>query len=403
MYAFVALGLPDGMIGTAWPAMRRSFDAPLADLGIVLLVGTLGALASSLIVGLLLKRFGFRTSLITGALAGALGAVGIAVAPAFWALVVAGVAIGVAAGLIDGSVNTSVALARRNRLLNLLHGCYGVGTTIGPLVVTAALLSGSWRASYIVALAVEILLAAGWWWVGRRRAPATPTPAVTGQDVTYQETTGLVEAPAASRRLAPAASVSPSRLRVVFAVAIGLIVFMLYVGVEASAGQWEPSFDRGLLHMGAGATGVATFGFWGALTLGRFVLALPRRQLSPVGIVRWGCVAAVAGAVLVWWRPGTVVPLLGLVLIGGAFAGVFPALMVLTPRRVGEELSAHVIGWQVGAAGIGGSILSAVFGWIFQDHGLGEFGPALTVTSLVLLVGVLALERLPDLVPVQKP
>lgn len=414
MYAFVALGLPDGMIGTAWPTMRRSFHAPLADLGIVLLVGTLGALASSLIVGLMLKRFGFRATLICGALAGAVGGVGIAVAPAFLALVVAGVAIGLASGLIDGSVNTSVALAGRNRLLNLLHGCYGVGTSIGPLVVTVALLAGSWRASYAGVVGVEIVLATGWWWAGRRpqRAPA-PAPAPARSSANGQVGTGAGAAlapavPVLAAQAVPgthaapkAVGAGPSRLQVVSAVAIGLLVFMLYVGVEASAGQWEPSFDRGPLHMGAGATGVATFGFWGALTLGRFALALPRRQLDPVRIVRWGCTAAVMGAALVWWRPGTVVPLLGLVVIGGAFAGVFPALVVLTPRRVGEELSQHVIGWQVGAAGIGGSLISALFGWIFQDHGLTEFGPALTFTALVLLIGAFALERLPDLVPTE--
>jgi fucose permease len=176
-------------------------------------------------------------------------------------------------------------------------------------------------------------------------------------------------------------------------VALGLVVFMVYTGFEVSAGQWEPSFDRGPLHMGTGPTGLATFGYWGALTLARFALAAPRRPLSQAGIVRWGCIVALGGAALVWWRPSSVAALVGLVVIGGALAGIFPALVALTPSRVGEEMARHVIGWQIGAAGIGGSAISAAFGAIFQHYGLREFGPALVVMALVVLVGGVVLEH----------
>jgi fucose permease len=289
--------------------------------------------------------------------------------------VTSGTGIGVAAGFLDSSVNTAVALANRNRLLNMLHGCYGVGSTIGPLVITAALLAGSWRPGYGVLLGVELVMVAGWWAAGRRVAPVVAVP--------------VVEVPVS--RL-PAERVL-SRSRMIVTVGLGLIVFMVYTGFEVSAGQWEPSFDRGPLHLGTGATGLATFGYWGALTLARFALAAPRRPLSQAGIVRWGCVAALGGAAVVWWRPSTVAALLGLVVIGGALAGVFPALVALTPSRVGDEMARHVIGWQIGAANIGGSAISAVFGAVFQHYGLRDFGPALVVMAVVVLVGGVVLER----------
>ena len=154
-----------------------------------------------------------------------------------------------------------------------------------------------------------------------------------------------------------------------------------------------PSFERGHLHLGPGATGLATFGYWGALTVVRFALAAPRRPLPQQHIVNWGCATAIVGAALVWWNPGDIVAVLGLVIIGGSLAGVFPALVALTPGRVGEEMTHHVIGWQIGAASLGGAAISAVFGAVFQRYGLDKFGPALLIAAVLTLVGVLVLER----------
>jgi fucose permease len=403
MYAFVALGLPDGMIGTAWPAVRKGFHAPLEDLGVVLLVATFGAIASSSVAGVVLVRLGIKRMIMLAGTIAALGATGIILSPVLWAFVLSGTGIGIAAGFLDSAVNTAVALAQRNRLLNMLHGCYGVGTTIGPLVITAALLAGSWRPGYGVLLAVELLMVAGWWLAGRHLEARAPLGEVPADDVPAEGARAegapaegarageaLAEgAPAVPRVMGPALS----RRRMALTVALGLLVFMVYTGFEVSAGQWEPSFDRGPLHLGTGATGLATFGYWGALTVARFSLAAPRRPLSQAGIVRWGCVVALGAAAVVWWRPSTVVSLLGLVVIGGALAGVFPALVALTPSRVGEEMARHVIGWQIGAANIGGSAISAVFGAVFQRYGLKDFGPALVVVAVLVLLGALVLER----------
>jgi fucose permease len=400
MFTFVALGLPDGMIGTAWPSLRHSFGAPLADLGVFLLVGTIGALASSSVAGLLMARFGYRATIMLGGVAGALGATGIVLSPAFWAFVISGTAIGAAAGLLDSSVNTSTVLAGRTRLLNFLHGCYGVGTSLGPLIATAALLMGSWRAGYGAVIAVELVLVAAWWLFGRRApvpaaasgppapadAPGPPVPALAPTPPGVPVLPFATEAPS----LAPA---HPGRLRLVGVVGLGLVVFMVYVGLEVGTGQWEPSFDRGPMHLSASATGLATFGYWGALTLVRFALAAPRRPVRPESVVRWGCAVSLVAAGVVWWRPTDAASLIALVVMGGALAGVFPALVVLTPARVGEDIAHHVIGWQIGAAGLGGSAISAGFGVIFQHYGLKDFGPALVIVGALLMVGVLFLER----------
>ncbi len=420
MYAFVALGLPDGMLGTAWPSVRHSFHVPLEDLGVVGLAGTVGAVALSAVSGLVIARIGIARTVMVGGAMAATGAIVIVLSPAFWTFVLGGAAIGLSAALIDGSINSAIAMAGRNRLLNLVHGSYGIGTTVGPLVVTGSVLLVSWRPAYGFLFVADIALVAGWWLAGRQisgsRAPSDAVPATEALPASPPvgpppspshsppvAPPPVAPSPAATSPAAPAlgeaslgtptAATRLTRVRLVTVVALGLIVFMVYTGFEAAAGQWAASFDQGPLHLGAGATGLATFGYWGALTLVRFGLAVPRRRIAPLAVVRWGCAIATVGAALVWWRPTTVVALVGLVIIGGALAGVFPALVALTPERVGDEMARHVIGWQIGAAWIGGAGISAVFGVVFQHYGLKNFGPALMVVAALLIIGSFALER----------
>lgn len=393
MYAFVTLGLPDGMIGTAWPSMRRSFGAPLEEVGLVLLAGTVGAVATSSVSGLVVGRVGARVAIMVAAGLGALGGLVAAVSPVFPVLVAAGFLIGTAAGFLDSAVNTMVALSGRNRLLNLVHGCYGIGSTAGPLVVTGALLAvGSWRPAYGFLVGAELLVLAGWWWAGRHGLQ-------TGQEAPKPDG-HLAPVPVPAPAPAPgqaegAVSPAPPRAsRLALVVATGLFVFLLYTGLEVGVGQWEPSYDRGPLHMGAGVTGIAVFGYWAALTVVRLGLAVPRHPPSQETVVRWGCLAALAGAAGVWWGPATWVTLTAFVVMGAGLAGVFPALVALTPGRVGEATARHVIGWQIGAAGIGGSVISALFGVIFQHAGFRWMGPCLLIVAVVLVVAAEGLRRL---------
>jgi fucose permease len=295
------------------------------------------------------------------------------VAPGLGLVLGLSVLTGAAAGQMDAGLNTAVALSGRARLLNLLHGAYGIGTAIGPLIVTAAILTGSWRPAYLV-LAVLDLVIAGCWLRHRRRAG----PAQAGA--------------------APAAPVPPapqwSRRRYSSVVVIGMSLFFLYTGLEVGAGQWEASLLRGQLNMTATATGLATFGYWGTLTAVRIALALLPRPVAPRTVVRGGSALAVAAAAVIWWQPGTVVTVLAFAVLGGALAGVFPALVSLTPLRLGEGRAQHVIAWQVGAAAAGGAGVSALIGLLIGAAGYEVLGPTLTVLALLIVGTELILTRL---------
>jgi fucose permease len=371
---FAVLGLPDGMLGTAWPAMRQSLGVPVGDLGLILLINTIGSVAVAAFVGRLIRRLGAAAVLAVAGSCAALGAIGYAAAPGLWLILSVGPLVGAASGMMDGGLNTVVALTGRPRLLNLLHGFYGVGSAIGPLVVTGAILAGSWRPAYLFLAALNVA-AAACWIIYRRGVPAPTVSNAAARPGTPDE---------------PAETARPSQgwshRRVVAVLALGLVVFFVYTGLEVSAGQWETSYLRGHLGLSASAAGLAAFGYWGALTAVRIGLALPARPVSPRTVIRYGLLVAIVACGLIWWQPGPVVVVLAFALLGASLAGVFPALIAVTPQRIGVERAQHAIAWQVGAAAAGGSAISALIGLLIDSTSLAVLGPAIVVLSLILFV-----------------
>ncbi|HUY30950.1 MAG TPA: MFS transporter [Acidimicrobiales bacterium] len=368
---FVVLGLPDGMWGTAWPAIRRTYGQPVGDLGLLLVAVTAGALLTSLTTARAVRRFGASASLASAAACGALAAGLLVAVRSWWAVVGAAFLIGATAGVLDAALNTLVAMSGRMRLLNMLHGAYGVGTALGPLVVTGALLLGSWRPAYAALLALEVLLGAGWLLAGPRRARAGA---------------GTAAPHAGPDAAAPAHPRAAARL--------GVLVFFAYTGLEVTAGQWAATYLRGPIGLSAASAGAVVFAYWGALTAGRFAVAVPRRTPAPARLVRYGTLVALAGTLLIWWHPGRAALVVGIAVLGASLAPVFPALVALTPARVGAARAHRVIGWQIAAAGVGGAAVSAATGLVLQRAGLGAYPPVLAVTAAAVVLLALVLETL---------
>ena len=275
------------MLGTAWPAMRQSFGAPVGDLGLILLVNTLGSVVIAAFVGRLIQKLRISALLAVAASCAALSGLGYAAAPGLWLILAIGPLLGAAIGMIDGGLNTAVALTGRPRLLNLLHGFYGIGTALGPLIVTAAILAGSWRPAYLFLAALDFAAAALWVLHHRRVPPPGALRAPSGTDTGQG---AEVTDPAAAW----------SRQRLVSVLALGLIVFFVYTGLEVSAGQWQTSYLRGHLNMSASSAGLASFGYWGTLTAVRIGLALPAKPVPPRHVIGWGLAVSVVAAALIW-------------------------------------------------------------------------------------------------------
>ena len=373
--SFISIGLPDGMLGVAWPAIRVQMDQPLAAVGAITMTMTACSAASSLLAGSVVQRIGTGAVVAGSCLLTALGLLGFSVAPSFGWLVALAIPLGVGAGAVDASLNHFVSAHYSSRHMNWLHGFWGVGATTGPLVMGVALASsGGWTAGArsigLMQLGLTLVLYAtvSLWSRETAQAPAD-------EDQPDQ----------------PAANLQPPPL----AMWLAPLCFLFYVSAEMGTGLWAASIlvtDRGLA---AGDASVWVSLYFGAITVGRFAVGLVANRIGNRRLVRTGNVVAMAGALL-FALPGIFGDLspVGLILMGLGCAPIFPSLMHETARRFPPEVVRQLIGRQMTCAYIGSSVVPAAFGILATWAGLQTVMPVVVGLLLILLLVTSRLDRL---------
>lgn len=366
--ALGCVGLPTGALGVAWPDMRSVLDRPLGDLGILLLATTLGYGIASLAYGALARRMAVSVVLIGGALTSAVGALGFCVGS--WPVVLAAaVLIGAAAGTAESALNAHVTVTSGPRAIQVMHGAFGVGATVGPLAVTLLLgLDLAWQWVFVALAIIELGLAVGY------RASAGRWDAVGGR-------------PAALASAPPAGHTAPRLDRRQRALLLGaLATFAAYVALETAAGQWAFVYLHDARELDESVAGVVVAAYWAALTLGRFGLGAAGHRTPPRRVLDASIPLALATTVVVWVA-GPVGAVIGLVACGAALAGIFPASVSLTALRFGAARTDRVMGWQLAAGSVGLAIGPLTAGALVERSGPAVIAPLL-VGLAVLLVGV---------------
>lgn len=359
----LVLGIGDTLIGVAWPSVRAGFGQPLAALGELSAARTVAYLAASPLSGWLAIRLRTGPFFAMAALAGTAALVSAAVAPAWVLFVLAGAVYGLWAGSIDPGINAWMALVGNVRAMNLVHFAYGVGATVGPVLVTTTLTVGwGWRPAYLGTACLAAVLLVGYWLT--RRGWGSPGAAAAGA------------------RPSPQAR-SPLPWGVLAAT---LATFFVYVGVEVAAGAWMFSHLVGL-GTAQGLAGLTVSLYWGALTAGRLALAAIGERFSVFSLVLASCLVALAGAALFVVQPAGPAAVPGAMLLGLGLAGIFPLLMSLVPERVGAERTPHVVGFILLASSLGGLSISAGIGLGMQAAGVASL-PWFLLAGAVVLLGL---------------
>lgn len=337
---FVSLGLPDGILGSAWPAIHESVDAPLALGGLFTAVGIIMTTVSSLLTTQLVRRIGIGWLVTVSVLLTSLALLGLSQSHHVVFVFLFAIPLGLGGGAIDTALNHYAAHNYRASHMNWLHAFWGVGAMLGPLAFAAALVvRGDWHAGFFVLaicqFIVVILLLVGL----RLWKSDEPTQAEVDAK-------------------------SPARLLHVFMrenVQLSALAFFLYVGLEVIVGFWLASYLVAVqgfdLSLGAVATGL----YFGAIMTGRIVAGFLTYRHSDARLIRLGILLALVGAVLLGYSISPAVSLAGVLLIGFGFAPIYPNLIHATPKRF-KGISSQVMSIQMAAGYIGAALLAPLVG-----------------------------------------
>lgn len=381
--AFISLGLPDSMLGSAWPVMRLDMDASLGTAGVLSMVIAACTIVSSLLSGTVLRLFGTgKVTLISCILtAGAL--VGFSWSPSLIWLVLFAIPLGLGAGSVDAGLNSYVAAHYKAHHMSWLHCFWGVGASLGPIIM-ASFMAGDnlmWRQGYLAVAGIQFLLVI----ILFATLPLWEKVAKSSKAQRSDQ-----EGQQEHEEVAAAASGTVKSWRV-RGVNLALLTFIFYSGVEASVGLWGSSFLVNIKDLPAATAAQWVSLFYVGITVGRMLTGFITFKVNNRMLIRYGQWVALAGTVLLILPLPSIVSLVGLMVIGLGLAPIFPCMLHETPARFGKGHAPSIIGYQMAAAYTGTTLVPPFLGLLASNSTIGIF-PMFIVLFAVAMI--LCTERL---------
>lgn len=340
--AFISLGLPDALLGSAWPSIYREFQVPVSAMGIISSMISLETVISSLLSDRLNRKLG--TGKVTAISVGmtALALLGFSFSTSFGMLCLFAIPYGLGAGSVDAALNNYVAMHYSSRHMSWLHCMWGLGATVGPYIMGFALSGGQpWNMGYRYIAIMQIALT----------AVLVFSLPLWKKNTAQQEEAEAGEKPLSLWEVLKIRGVKPI-----------MLTFFCYCGLEQTAGLWGSSF-LSMAH-GIPAEEAARYGslFYLGITAGRAASGFLTIKFSDTKMVRLGTLVILAALLLFIPALGPGAAEVGLVLIGLGCAPVYPSIVHATPARFGAARSQAIIGMQMAIAYVGICLLPPLFG-----------------------------------------
>ncbi|WP_338786379.1 MFS transporter [Metabacillus sp. FJAT-53654] len=361
--AFISLGLPDSLLGVAWPVMQSDYGAPLETAGFLFMTIAGGTIISSLASGKILKRFGTGKVTFVSVLMTAGALLGFYFAPSVVWLFVCTIPLGLGAGAVDAGLNDYVATHYKAHHMSWLHCFWGVGATFGPIIM-AQFISGQnfWRDGYFAisgiqfALVIILFLTLPLW-----------NRVTKNSNIPFNDDTEDSKAVISDE---DAIDVKPLQIK---GVKMALVSFLFYCGVESTVGLWGSSFLVNVRELPAAvAAGWVSF-YYAGITIGRFITGFITFKVSNLILIRTGQIIALAGAILLFLPLPTTFSLVGFIMIGLGLAPIFPCMLHETPSRFGKKHSQTIMGYQMAVAYTGSTFIPPLIGFIASHSTIGIF------------------------------
>lgn len=364
--AFISLGLPDSLLGAAWPSMYPEFQVPVSYAGIISMVIALGTVISSLMSDRLTKRLGAGLVTAISVAMTALALFGFSFSHSFWMLILWSIPYGLGAGSVDAALNNYVALHYKSRHMSWLHCMWGVGASAGPYIMGFALSHDqNWNGGYryigiLQVILTFILFISLPLWKKEKKDAASESDATSDYILTLREIFAIPGAKSV------------------------MLMFFCYSAIEQTSGLWASSYL--VLHKGVAPETAATFAslFYIGITIGRAISGFITMKLNDTQMIRLGQGIILLGVLALFLPLGSTISLIGFILIGLGCAPIYPCIIHSTPDHFGADRSQAIIGVQMASAYVGTCLMPPVFGLIANNITVALL-PAYLILFLVLL------------------
>lgn len=364
--SFISLGLPDSLLGSAWPIMYSELNVPISYAGIISMIIAVGTIISSLQSDRLTKKLGpGKVTAISVAMT-ATALFGFSISKSFMALCIWAIPYGLGAGSVDASLNNYVALNYESRHMSWLHCMWGVGATLGPYIMGYVLTKDmSWSSGYHIigilqiALTLVLILSLPLW---KKRSINDSGEDINEKVLSIKE---IIKIPGAKEVM---------------------LCFFCYCALEQTASLWASSYLT--IYKGVSADTAASLAsmFFIGITIGRFFSGFITMKLNDTQMIRIGSFLIGVGIIIMLLPFGTNASILGLIMIGLGCAPIYPCIIHSTPEHFGEDKSQAIIGVQMASAYVGTCIMPPIFGLIANYISVGFFPIFLLAILIVMAI-----------------
>ena len=370
--AFISLGLPDSLLGAAWPVMQSDFGAPIETAGYLFMTIAGGTILSSLVSGKVLKRFGTGKVTFVSVLMTPCALLGFYFAPSIIWLFLCAIPLGMGAGAVDSGLNDYVATHYKAHHMSWLHCFWGVGATLGPVIMAQYISNQNWGKGYLTIsglqfiLVVILLFTLPLWnkvnsHITINKEPEEP------KGISFKEN---------------AEKVRPLQMN---GVKLALASFFFYCAVEATVGLWGSSFLVNVKGLTAATAAEWVSFYYAGITIGRLMTGFVTFKMSNQVLIRMGQIIALTGAILLVLPLPSFFSVAGFIVVGLGLAPIFPCMLHETPARFGEKHSQAIMGYQMAVAYTGSTFMPPLFGFIASHTTVALF-PICTVIFVVAMV-----------------
>ncbi len=362
--SFISLGLPDSLLGSAWPMLHKELNVPVTYAGVVTMIVAGGTIISSLFSQRLIKKFGTGKVTAISVLMTAIGLIGTYKVSGFLGICLLGIPLGIGAGAVDSALNNFVALYYKAKHMNWLHCFWGVGATAGPVIMSFWLIrSGGWRMGYTTIGIIQAILVICLFF----SLPLWKKIEKGEEQAQVQKANTRIVDLLKMRGAKPA-----------------LMAFFCYCGIELTTGLWGSTFLVNVVGLSAEKAAKWVALYYLGITVGRFLSGFLAIKLNNVEMMRLGQGICLVGGIALGLPFSGYFQLIGLMLIGLGCAPIYPAMLHETPNRFGKEYSQGIMGIQMACAYVGSTFIPPIFGFLAKGMSF-KIMPFFLVIFIVLM------------------